>query len=657
MVKSGEMVRGGGGTRPVRYEDCCILLATRGRFTEYAEALAARGIAVYADSAEDLLAAPHIRPLIALLRVIDNPAQDIDLAATMLGPLFGFEENDLVRLRARQKANGAERASLYGAVVQVAEGDEQTPFARRIRGFYARLGVLRRMSHSVPVERLLEEIFASTGYLAALGAMENGARRREDARKFAAFCAGKGAGGVAALVRAIEATEAAGGYVDSAPGAARPGCVTIMTIHRSKGLQFPVVFLADTGHRFNEEDTRRPVLLHREYGIGLKLRPAQAGEGGEQGGLYKTPAYTALVCAHGQEMRSEQMRLLYVALTRAQDKLVVTVPLPAKNPEEPLVRDAAFLAAGAGQTLHERADCFADWLRAALLVHPCGGALRTMAGARELPFADTPSAIAIGIEAPNEAEAGEAEVAAVVPAAPDEALVAQLRAGFAWQYPAAALNAVPAKVSVTSVVHKAEATALERPAFLSADGLTAAEMGTALHAFLQHADFAALAQARRAGGRALAEAITAENRRQVELRLTAPNIAARLDERHIRRFFESEAFARIEAADEVLREYPFITAIPAGEVLAAQGGEAAEAVRAEKAQVLVQGIADLVLLYPDHIELLDYKTDRGKSEADFLAAYRPQLDLYARAIEKRFAPRCITYKGIYSFALDRLIEA
>jgi ATP-dependent helicase/nuclease subunit A len=253
----------------------------------------------------------------------------------------------------------------------------------------------------------------------------------------------------------------------------------------------------------------------------------------------------------------------------------------------------------------------------------------------------------------------------MLPAAPDEALVRQLRAGFAWQYPAAALNAVPAKVSVTSVVHKAEATTLERPAFLSADGLTAAEMGTALHAFLQHADFAALGKARRAGGKALAEAITAENRRQVELRLTAPNIAARLDERHIRRFFESEAFARIEAAEEVLREYPFITAIPAGEVLAAQGQDMAEKTAGaisetslpEKAQVLVQGIADLVLLYPDHIELLDYKTDHGKSEADFLAAYRPQLELYARAIEKRFAPRRITYKGLYSFALDRLIEA
>lgn len=96
--------------------------------------------------------------------------------------------------------------------------------------------------------------------------------------------------------------------------------MTIMTIHRSKGLQFPVVFVGDTARHFNLSDTYQPVLLHREYGAGLRLRP-------EQGDLYKTAAYTALANAHAQETRSEQMRLLYVALTRAQDMLILTIPL------------------------------------------------------------------------------------------------------------------------------------------------------------------------------------------------------------------------------------------------------------------------------------------------------------------------------------------
>ena len=235
MVSSGEPVRDGGTTRPVQYEDCCVLLAARGDFPAYAEALTARGIPVYADARENLLDAPHIRPLIALLRVIDNPAQDIYLAAAMLGPMFGFTDDDLVRLRAgAQSTDQHTRISLYGAVLQAARSGAEDDFTRRVGAFYQRLAALRRMARSVPVEELLEEIFVSTGYLAALGAMENGQRRREDARRFAAFCAGAGAGGISALVRAIDAAALAGSTgQEPTPGGARPGCVTIMTIHLS----------------------------------------------------------------------------------------------------------------------------------------------------------------------------------------------------------------------------------------------------------------------------------------------------------------------------------------------------------------------------------------------------------------------------------------
>ena len=655
LVQNGTPVRDGGSVRPVQYEDCCILLAARGDFLAYEEALTARGIPVYADARENLMTAPHIRPLISLLKVIDNPAQDIYLAAAMLGPMFGFTDDDLVRLRAcseeaqkQQQEPGTKhtRMSLYGAVLQVVQSEDETPFTQKVKAFYARLTELRRMARSVPAEQLLEEIFVSTGYLAALGVLENGARRREDARRFAAFCAESGTNGISALVRAIDAAAQAGSTgQDAVPGGARPGCVTIMTIHRSKGLQFPVVFVGDTARHFNLSDTYQPVLLHREYGAGLRLRP-------EQGDLYKTAAYTALANAHAQETRSEQMRLLYVALTRAQDMLILTIPLGMTKTGNPFARAAAFLAAGAGETLNRQANSFADWLRAALLVHPFGGPLRRLAGDLELPFVFTESEITVSVqEAQPEPEASgpELEQPAAVPA--DPALVAGLQEGFVWRYPAAELAAVPAKVSVTSIVHKAEQTTLERPAFLSKDGLTAAEMGTALHAFLEHADFSALAAAKAAGG--LEKAILIERQRQVDRQLVAPEIAEKLDVSRIRRFVEGEAFAKICAADEVLRELAFITALPAEAVLAAQG---TEGVRAEGEQVLVQGIADLVLVYPDHLELLDYKTDRRKTEADFLRAYRAQLNLYALAIDKRFAPKKVTYKGICSLELGKLID-
>ena len=315
------------------------------------------------------------------------------------------------------------------------------------------------------------------------------------------------------------------------------------------------------------------------------------------------------------------MRLLYVALTRAQDKLILTVPLGIGKTSNPFTRAAAFLEAGAGQTLCLSGQtALPTGSSAALLVHPNGGPSApagrgsgtALCRYRKHHCPDGAAGAAEGVE-PTDPEPEERPLIQA-----DPALTEALRQGFAWQYPAAELAGVPAKVSVTGIVHKAEQTTLERPGFLAKDGLTAAEMGTALHAFLEHADFAALAAAKQAG--TLETAIPAERDRQVEAKLTASEIAEKLDAGRIRRFVESEAFARICAADEVLRELDFITALPAAEVLTAQGTAPADSAAVAQAKVLVQGIADLVLVFPDHLELLDYKTDRRKSEADFLAA-------------------------------------
>ncbi len=648
MIENEEQVRSGNGTRPVKYEDCCILLSARAEFSTYAEILSQSGIPVYADAKEELLDAPHIRPLISLLKIIDNPAQDIHLAAVMLGPVFNFTEDDLVRLRARsiKDEKTGRRISLYGALLEVVNGTDEDSFAQSMRWFYQELTLLRKKARSMPIEQLMEEIFAVTGYLAALGAAEDGVRRREDVRRFASFCASAGTGGISALVRTIDAAAMAGSTgQETVPGGAHPGCVTIMTIHRSKGLQFPVVFVAGTGRRFNATDVRQSVLLHREYGAGLRLRPEQGD------GSYKTAAYTAIATVSEREMRSEQMRLLYVALTRAQDKLILTAPLGGSKTTNPCAKAAAFLKAGAGGALFQQANCFADWLRAALLRHPNGEILRCQAEDRELLALPSESCMKIELLEQVYVFRGDGEKQKELPAA-DPQVVEQLTNAFAWRYPAAELAQVPAKVSVTSIVHKREQTDLERPAFLSKDGMTAAERGTALHSFLEHADFAVLARALKDGG--LEQAVLAEADRQTALQLTPPQIAAKLDVMCICRFVQSEAFARICTAEQVLRELAFITALPARRVMQVQGELISEAAAEEK--VLVQGIADLLLVYPDHLELLDYKTDRSKNEAQFLQAYREQLELYAQAVEKRFAPKKVTYKGIYSFALDKLIE-
>ena len=619
---SGFTVRGETGPRPPRYEDFCILLRSRGAFGDYAARLESEGIPVYVDRAENLLDAPEIRPVASLLRVLDNPAQDVHLAAVMLSGMGGFTPDDLVALRLGRK-NG----SFYGAVM--ASEDE------KVKAFGQWLRTLRQLSQTMPVDRLMEEIFARTGCLAAAGAMPDGSARRENLRQFAAFAAGCGGHGLAGVVRAMDAALAGEGVPGPEQGQSRPGCVTIMTVHRSKGLEFPVVFAADLGREFNKEDLRAAAVFHPQLGIGLTLRAGQ-------GGTYVTAPYRAVQSALAQEGLSEEMRVLYVAFTRARDKLVMT--MPTKNALKLVQKMALRIFSGAPEPyLLEHGASRGEWVMQAVMAHP-----QAQSFCRQLEVEVMPQPLAsereladrftVSLEADEVSEPAPACPVHLPEAAPDEALACALREHFAWQYPNEALTRVPAKVSVTALTHEAAEPTLERPGFLYKEGLTAAEKGTALHAFLQHADLAAAAADPEG-----------EARRQVEAKLLDESLYEKMDFSRLRQFFAGSLFARMQSAQKILREYEFITARPAADAAVDKTGDYGQA------QVLVQGVADVILEFDDHLELVDYKTDRNKTPDQFIAAYRPQLLLYAAAIRRRFE-KPLTKLTLYSFSLGREID-
>ena len=618
----GFTVRGETGPRPPRYEDFCILLRSRGAFGDYAARLESEGIPVYVDRAENLLDAPEIRPVASLLRVLDNPAQDVHLAAVMLSGMGGFTPDDLVALRLGRK-NG----SFYGAVM--ASEDE------KVKAFGQWLRTLRQLSQTMPVDRLMEEIFARTGCLAAAGAMPDGSARRENLRQFAAFAAGCGGHGLAGVVRAMDAALAGEGVPGPEQGQSRPGCVTIMTVHRSKGLEFPVVFAADLGREFNKEDLRAAAVFHPQLGIGLTLRAGQ-------GGTYVTAPYRAVQSALAQEGLSEEMRVLYVAFTRARDKLVMT--MPTKNALKLVQKMALRIFSGAPEPyLLEHGASRGEWVMQAVMAHP-----QAQSFCRQLEVEVMPQPLAsereladrftVSLEADEVSEPAPACPVHLPEAAPDEALARALREHFAWQYPNEALTRVPAKVSVTALTHEAAEPTLERPGFLYKEGLTAAEKGTALHAFLQHADLAAAAADPEG-----------EARRQVEAKLLDESLYEKMDFSRLRQFFAGSLFARMQSAQKILREYEFITARPAADAAVDKTGDYGQA------QVLVQGVADVILEFDDHLELVDYKTDRNKTPDHFIAAYRPQLLLYAAAIRRRFE-KPLTKLTLYSFSLGREID-
>ena len=612
MVSEGFAVRDKAAQRPCRYDDFCILLRGRGDFTVYEAALRTAGIPVFADTAADLLDEPHIRPFAALLRVIDNPAQDIPLAAVLLSPMFPYTADDLVTLR-----GACPGGSLYGAVLYGGQP--------RFAPFLETLAEFRRLARTLPVDALLEELLARTGYLAAVGALPEGARCREDLQSFCAWAASAGRTGLPGVIRAMDAAQQNGGLTQSTGGQTRPGCVSIMTVHRSKGLEFPVVFVANTSHQFNQSDTIRPVLTHSKLGVGVMLRAGSTAK------RYKTLPYAALAQAIRTETLSEEMRVLYVALTRAQDALIITIPL--KKTDSALKTPALCAHAEAtGPEAMQSMNSWAGWLLTATLLHPHSDALWAHTGL--LPHY-LPTRVPLTVHLLPTPEAAPAPAEAPAPA-PDAALLDTLRQSFAWHSPRAPLQKIPAKVSVSAVAHATRPVALERPAFLQKSGLTGAERGTAIHAFMQSVPFDGPAPD-----------LDAEVQRQIDARLLDPALADKLDLDRVRPFFESAVWRRIRHAKAVLREEPFITALPAAQITP-EAGECG-------AEVLVQGIADLVLVYDDHAEILDYKTDRSRDASFYIEEYAAQLRLYRRAFAQRLAVP-VTKLTIYSFTLGQEID-
>ena len=619
LVREGFAVRDkNGGTRPCQYGDICILLRSRAGFSLYEQTLTGRGVPVAADAGDSPLTAGECAPVLSMLRVIDNPAQDVHMAAVLLSPMFDFTPDDLVRLRAEYPKLG-----LYAALTQSKE-EKAVRFCRLLRR-------LRALAATAPVAQLCDEILAQTHYFAAVGAMENGAERRETLRAFTAWASAVGAGGLPAVIRMADNAIDSGALPAAGAVALPKGCVSIMTIHRSKGLEFPVVILADGSHQFNLRDVSNRVLFHPQLGLGMTLR---AGEGG----LYDTAPHKAIAMALREESVSEEMRILYVALTRARDKLILTLPLA--KPEKVLSELATQLAGagGASPYLLRKASSFAPWICTAALLHPDCGNLRALAGGATLSLYPAQGHIrATVVSLPDQQqEQQQAEFARACQ--PDPALTAPLRRNFAAQYPRAALSDLPAKLSVSGLAHGGDQPVLARPAFLYQEGMTAAEKGTALHSVLQFADL-----------QAAREDLQSEVARLVDEKYIDAHIAAQLDEKRIQDFFDTDLSRRMLTAEKLLREYAFLTAVPAKYV------QPDIASAFQNQPVLVQGIADAVLINGDEAEIVDYKTDQHKTPRQFLESYARQLLLYKAAVEKRL-PVKVTACTIYSFQLGQEIS-
>lgn len=636
-VREGKMlVTKGGALHPASYGDFCILLRTAKNVSSvYANALSERGIPVFSPETGGFFEAAEISFILSLLRVLDNPVQDIPLAAVMLSPLFGFSAGELadIRASAKERLEAGETEPLYRSVT--ASADEGS---KKAAAFLIKIESLRRLSLTLSAGELVHRVCEETGFDAIVGAMPDGERRRlnigllcDYAEKYEAA----GNLGLSGFIRFIDKVARTSGDLATA---ARPSenadIVRIMTVHQSKGLEFPICILADMQHAFNERDNTESVLISSSAGLGMKRRT-------EDGiSVYDTASRRAAVITSERMGRSEEMRVLYVALTRAKENLVMVTSVP--NPEKGLAKVA--VECGIGERANPfavlRMNNFSDLVLTALMRHPAADELRKLSGVDVPIFLSEKDRFKLKVVV-SDSESFMTESANEQKMAAKPVFFNEVQARLDYSDPRSVLSSVPAKRAASDGSERGinrEYFASSRPAFMSSGGLTPAQRGTATHKFMQFSDYSAA----RAG-------IESELARLVDGGFLSEDEGKAVNIGAAKRFFMSPLAERIFASDNVMREKKFASLFPAKFFYPELTGEAAE----EK--IVVQGIADCVFVEDGELVIVDYKTDTGVDAEALLDRYSAQLEIYREALSQALGMP-VKETLLYSFFMNSTVK-
>ncbi len=618
LVETGAKISEGSALRPLGYGDIAVLLrSVNVSGPVWRRVLAREGVPVEAGQSGGFFEAPEVAVIISLLAIIDNPRQDVALISVLRSELFGFTNDELTEIRLMSG-----EGDFYAALSARAEVSEKA------RAFLDTLDRLRDFARDSELATLIWEIYESLGCMALCSAMRDGEGRR--ARLLRLF----------ELARSFETTGWRGlrrfldwlrsmrerGEEPAFPDEDGGGAVRIMSIHRSKGLEFPVVFIGDTARQFNRSDLRGSVLVHPELGLGPKFTDAARGI------EYPTLARRAVANRLERELLSEELRLLYVAMTRARERLFITCTFADPQKTMDKLAPAAQEHIPAQALLPMRS--MAEWLICAAL-GTGGRALTLSIGGDEegAPRRVTPAA------QPEPERTGE------------EASPVDFDALLAWRYPHSGAETLPSKLTATELKSLAEpdaesaellpraARTFRRPDIaLAARRLTAAERGTATHLALRYLELGALT--------------TPEAAREAVDRLAAAGKlsareAAAVDAAGLCRFALSPLGRRITAAPRVLREFPFALLCPAERFFPGAEGE----------ELLLQGVVDCCLIEPDGAVIVDYKTDRIAPEAapERAKRYAAQLETYAWAVS-RITGLAVKAKIVYFLQPGEAVE-
>ncbi len=626
-IAGGMTFTDGDSQRKASYRDFCILLRSlKNTSKAFIDEFNARGIPVSCEAGEDFISSPEIMFLISLLKIIDNPVDDIPLTAVMLSPVFGFTPDELAYMRAAKK-----KGSVYQCVVTASENGNAKATA-----FLEKTARMRQLASTVSAGELIRRLIADTGYGAIVSTMKDSTKRRSNLNSFIDLAnkyESTGKKGVAGFVRFIDSITKGGVKLSAVSSESdAEDSVKIMTIHKSKGLEFPVCFVAACEKKYNEMSSREDLLIATESGIGIKNSNGHA--------KFDTLPRIAAKLEITKAEHSEELRVLYVALTRAKEKLVILASAPDWNKNLSKiasgVRKSMLISPAAVTGFSSYSKC----ILSALIRHPDAHALRNAAGVSSSIALECETPLSVKIIKDDFAEYKAEDEKAVAPADPE--IVSEIRSRLEYVYPYASLEGIVAKRIASKLESEdigGEFFATRRPAFESKNNLTPAQRGTATHRFMQYADYIS------AG-----ENVENELERLVSDGMLTELEASVVDKKAISVFFGSDLAKRILSADKVYKEYSFTVAIPLSEMHSDIPQN-----EAENETVIIEGVADCAFVENGELVIIDFKTDRAKNEEILIEHYKEQLSVYRRCLAEVIGLP-VKETLIYSFSLGKSIE-
>ncbi len=608
--------------RPARYSDFTILLrSAKLKAPLIAEELKKAGIPIN-FAAEDFAEGIEVATFLNLLTVIDNPQSDIELLSVLMSPIFGFSAEELSLIRAEKK-----QGTLYSAVIFAAQNNN-----KKAEKFLKKLEYFRLLSVTNTLQKLITLLLYETGYPDIVTAMNDGIRRRNNLMLLCDYAGSyitEGTASLSSFVRYIKNQSQSG--IKSASSGLSGDAVKIMSIHASKGLQFPICIVAGCASSFNDSESHEGAIYTTELSLGFKYFDEN-----EKTRLTTVSREVILDSVRKERLR-EELRLFYVAMTRTQDRLVFTGAL--SNLDKKIAELKTLLICSNGRinsNIFSRTKSYLEWLLLCVLLHPNGKEFRC--GASIIP-AETSSSIDISVCEPQKGEGIVQENVLKTPVA-DLEKSQKIAENIAFSYPFADILEIEAKSSVSKLANSAESAKFafsDKPAFMNKEGLSAAGRGTAMHKVMQFFDFSKC------------DCIEAELERLYEWRFISEFEYKSLNTEKLKKFFESEVFERIRKSSLVKREMRFLTEIKAPKIAPHLDS------RFDNENVIVQGAVDICFVEDDGVVILDFKTDFVEEIEELAETYGEQLNIYALACEKIFN-KPVKQKLIYSFKFDRETE-